>query len=255
MTIVNYIIDEGLVNRLTVNCKWIDSYIPSVVGHVKEHGIDVVIDRNSDFDVMHIHVPMFLAYRLSMNKNNGDNKPSIFHGHMTEDTFFVGRKVKYFTRWWFKSIAQKSDVILCPSVPAAEYYHYILPNIDIKQLNYGIDLDRYAYSHLDRFAFRQHYGIEAGKTVVSCVCGVVQRKGYEMISPEDNMGNIKAPGSVLFTGYTLNVDEFAAHINSLADDQGLAARIGREACLSARRHHDIDLVCASLAEIYRELAG
>ncbi|MCG7849992.1 MAG: glycosyltransferase family 4 protein [ANME-2 cluster archaeon] len=346
MTTVNYVIDNGLVNRLTTQRKWLDSYIPSVVERVEKLGIDVVFDRDTDFDVMHIHIPMTLAYRLSMNNNdnNGSHKPSIFHGHMTEDTFFVGGKVKYFIRRWFRSIAQRSDVILCPSVSAAEYYRNILPDADIRQLNYGIDLNRYAYSKHDGLAFRQRYGIEEEKTVISCVGGVLQRKGvddlceiaarfpdflfmwvggsfyknkginslYGMISREDNMDVAKVPENVLFTDYTLdvpaalsasdifffpsrhetqglalveaaansrpivtrdlpvfrewlnpghdclmgmNVDEFAAHIKSLTDDQGLAKRIGQEACQSARKHHDINRASASLAGIYRELAG
>jgi 1,2-diacylglycerol-3-alpha-glucose alpha-1,2-glucosyltransferase len=344
MITVNYVIDDSLVNKLTTQRKWLDSYIPSVVERVKEQGIDVVFDRDSDFDIMHIHIPMTLAYRLSMNNNNGSHKPSIFHGHMTEDTFFVGGKVKYFIRRWFKSIAQKSDIILCPSVSATEYYSDILPDAHIRQLNYGIDLNRYGYSHQDRFAFRQRYGIEEDRTVVSCVGGVLQRKGvddfcevaarfpeilfmwvggnfyknkgmsslYGIISREDNMDVAKVSENVLFTDYTLdvpaalsasdifffpsrhetqglalveaaansrpivardlpvfrewlthghdclvgtNVDEFAAQIKLLADDQGLADRMGKEACRSARRHHDIDRASASLAGIYRELAG
>jgi 1,2-diacylglycerol-3-alpha-glucose alpha-1,2-glucosyltransferase len=344
MTTVNYVIDNGLVNRLTTQRKWLDSYIPSVVGRMKEQGINVVFDRDSDFDVMHIHIPMTLAYRLSISNNNGSHKPTIFHGHMTEDTFFVGSKVKYFIRRWFRSIALRSDVILCPSVSAAEYYRDILPDMDIRQLNYGIDLEKYAYSHHDGLAFRQKYGINEDRIVVTCVGGVLQRKGvddfceiadrfpemlfmwvggsfyknkgmsslYGMISGEDNMDVTKVPGNVLFTDYTLdvpaalsasdvfffpsrhetqglalveaaansrpivardlpvfrewlthghdclvgtNVDEFAVHIKSLADDRGLADRMGKEACKSARKYHDIDKASASLAEIYRELAG
>ncbi|MCL7415376.1 MAG: glycosyltransferase family 4 protein [ANME-2 cluster archaeon] len=344
MTTVNYVIDGGLVNRLTTQRKWLDSYIPSVVGRMKGHGINVVFDKDSDFDIMHIHIPMTLAYRLSMSNNNGSHKPSIFHGHMTEDTFFVGGKVKYFIRRWFKSIAQRSDIILCPSVSAADYYRNILPGMDIRQLNYGIDLDRYAYSHQDRTAFRQQYGIEEDRYVVSCVGGILQRKGlddffeiatrypdmlfmwvggnfyknqglnslYSMISREENVDAQKVPENVLFTDYTsevpaalsasdifffpsrhetqglalveaaansrpivtrdlpvfrewlnpghdclmgTNVDEFAAHIKSLADDPGLADRMGKEACQSAGKHHDIDLASTSLAGIYRELAG
>ncbi|MCL7412920.1 MAG: glycosyltransferase family 4 protein [ANME-2 cluster archaeon] len=343
MTTVNYVIDNGLVNRLTTQRKWLDSYIPSVVGRIREKGIQVVFDMDSDFDVMHIHIPMTLAYRLSMSNNNGNHRPSIFHGHMTEDTFFVGTKVKYFIRRWFKNIAQRSDVILCPSVSAAEYYRNILPYADIRQLNYGIDLSRYAYSYQDRLSFRQRYGIEEEMTVISCVGGVLQRKGiddfceiasrfpdmlfmwvggsfyknkgmnslYGMISGEHSTDVAKVPGNVLFTDYTLdvpaalsasdifffpsrhetqglalveaaansrpivtrdlpvfrewlthgkdclvgtNVDEFAAQIELLVNDQGLAGRIGSEACQSARKYHDIDRASASLAEIYRELA-
>lgn len=342
MITVNYVVDDGLVNRLTTQRKWLDTYIPSVVGRVKEQGIDVVFDRVSDFDVMHIHVPMTLAFRLSMNNNNGSHKPSIFHGHMTEDTFFVGGKVKYFIRRWFRSIAQKSDLILCPSSSAADYYRKILPDADIRQLNYGIDLNRYAYSHQDRLAFRQRYNIEEDRIVVSCVGGVLQRKGvdvfcevaarfpemlfmwvggsfyknkginslYGMISGENNMDIAKVPENVLFTDYTLDVpaalsasdifffpsrhetqglalveaaansrpivardlpvfrewlthdhdclmgtdvDKFAGQIKSLADDRGMADRIGQEACQSAKKYHDIDRTASKLGGIYEEL--
>jgi hypothetical protein len=114
MTVVNYIIDNGLVNRLTSDRKWLDSYIPSIAGRVMEQGIDVVFDNDSDFDLMHIHIPMTLAYRMSLKNNNGNHSPIIFHGHMTEDTFVVGQKIKYFVRKWLKGLANRADIILCP---------------------------------------------------------------------------------------------------------------------------------------------
>ena len=161
MTTVNYIIDDGLVNRLTTDRKWLDSYIPSIAGRVKEQGINVVFDKDSDYDLMHIHIPMARAYRMSFNNNNGNYSPIIFHGHMTEDTFVVGKKIKYFVRKWFKGLANKADIILCPSQSAAEYYHQLLPGKDVRQLNYGIDLGKYVYSDKGRQAFRQEYGLVA----------------------------------------------------------------------------------------------
>ncbi len=58
MTIVNYIIDDNIVNKLTTNRKWLDSYMPAMVEYVEKQGFDVVFDRDSDFDLMHIHIPM-----------------------------------------------------------------------------------------------------------------------------------------------------------------------------------------------------
>ncbi len=85
MTVVNYIIDNRLVNRLTSNRKWLDSYIPSIAGHVKEQGIDVVFDKDSDYDLMHVHIPMALAYRMSCKNNNGNGtvpKSSDFNNYI-----------------------------------------------------------------------------------------------------------------------------------------------------------------------------
>lgn len=177
MTTVNYIIDNNNVKRFTTKRKWLDTYVPSMAERLEKQGFDVVFDRDSDFDLMHIHIPMTMAYRALANNNNGNHKPIIFHGHMTEDTFIVGPRVKYFIRRWFKSIAKKSDVILCPSMSSAEYYRRILPDKDIRQLNYGIDISRYEYCEEDRHAFRQQYGIGEKEIVVSCVGGLTQRKG------------------------------------------------------------------------------
>ena len=105
MTIVNYIIDDNIVNKLTTNRKWLDSYMSVMVECVEKQGFDVVFDRDSDFDLMHIHIPMAQAYRVSTKNNNGSHKPAIFHGHMTEDTFMVGCKMKYLLRKWIKKIA------------------------------------------------------------------------------------------------------------------------------------------------------
>jgi 1,2-diacylglycerol-3-alpha-glucose alpha-1,2-glucosyltransferase len=237
MTTVNYILDNRLVNRLTSDRKWLDSYIPSIAGRVKKEGIDVVFDKDSDYDMMHIHIPMVRAYRMSFNNNNRNNTPIIFHGHMTEDTFVVGGKTKYFVRKWLKSLANKADIILCPSHSAAEYYRQLLPEKDIRQLNYGIDLGKYAYSDRDRQAFRQEYGIGENEMVVCSVGGLTLRKGvsefcevashfpdmrfmwvggsfhkkqsvkslYGIISKEKNMVMEDLPSNVMFIGYVNNV--------------------------------------------------
>jgi len=237
MTTVNYIIDNGLVNRLTSDRKWLDSYIPSMAGCVKKQGIDVVFDKDSDFDLVHIHIPMTRAYRMSFNNNNGNNIPIIFHGHMTEDTFVVGQKTKYFVRKWFKGLANKADIVLCPSRSAAEYYRQLLPGKDVRQLNCGIDLGKYAYSDRDKQVFRQEYGIAENETVVCSVGGLTPRKGvsefckaasrfpdmrfiwiggrfhkkqsvkslYGIITKEKNIVTKDVPPNVMFTGYVNNV--------------------------------------------------
>ena len=237
MTVINYIIDDGLVNRLTSDRKWLDSYIPSIAERVKEQGIDVVFDKDSDFDLMHIHIPLARACRMSFKNNNGNNTPSIFHGHMTEDTFVVGRNTKYFVRKWFKGLANKADITLCPSRSAAEYYSWLLPGKDVRQLNYGIDLGKYAYSDSGRQAFRQKYGIGENETVVCSVGGLTLRKGvsefykaasrfpdmrfmwvggsfhkkqsikslYGIISKEKNIVMKNVPSNVMFIGYVNDV--------------------------------------------------
>jgi len=239
MTTINYIIDNGLVKRLTSDRKWLDSYIPSITGRLIEQGIDVVFDKDSDFDLMHIHIPMTLAYRVSCKNNNGNYIPIIFHGHMTEDTFVVGGKTKYFVRKWFKGLANKADIILCPSRSAAEYYRRLLPAKDVRQLNNGIDLGKYAYSDLARQAFRQEYGIGENETVVCSVGGLTLRKGvseffkmascfpdmrfmwvggsfhkkqslkslYGIISKEKNIVMKDVPSNVMFIGYVNNVPD------------------------------------------------
>jgi 1,2-diacylglycerol-3-alpha-glucose alpha-1,2-glucosyltransferase len=237
MTVVNYIIDNGLVNRLTSNRKWLDSYIPSIAGRVKKQGIDVVFDKDSGYDLMHIHIPMALAYRMSFNNNNGNNTPIIFHGHMTEDTFVVGGKTKYFLRKWFKGLANKADIILCPSQSASEYYRWLLSGKDVRQLNCGIDLRKYAYSDECRQAFRDEYAIGENETVVCSVGGLTARKGvnefcevasrfpdmrfiwvggsfhrkqsvrslYGIISKEKNIVIKDMPSNVMSPGYINNV--------------------------------------------------
>jgi 1,2-diacylglycerol-3-alpha-glucose alpha-1,2-glucosyltransferase len=232
MTSINYIIDDSIVNRLTSSRKWLDTYVPSITQRLENQGFDVVFDKKSNFDLIHIHVPMTLAYRLSVNNKNGNTRPIIFHGHMTEDTFLVGTNVKYIVRKWFKSLAQRSDVILTPSLSSAEYFKEILPDKDIRQLNCGIDLDKYKYSENHRLAFREQYGINEAEIVVSSVGGLTQRKGvkeffemayrfpdlrfmwvggmfykgqmqnlYGKLSYGDNISLKDVPGNVLFTGY------------------------------------------------------
>ncbi|NIA03175.1 MAG: glycosyltransferase, partial [Nitrospirae bacterium] len=239
MTVINYIIDNNNVDRLTSSRKWLDTYVPSITQCLEKQGFNVVFDKKSDFDLIHIHIPMALAYRLSLNNKNGNKKPIIFHGNMTEDTFQVGTKVKYIIRKWFKSLARKSDIILAPSLSAAEYFNELLPDKDVRQLNYGIDLNRYAYSKADGMAFREQQGLSEDVIVVSCVGGLTKRKGvqeffemahrfpdirfmwvggmfykgqsiqtfYGKISHGDQINLKDAPNNVLFTGNISDVQK------------------------------------------------
>ena len=177
MSVINYVIDETTVNRLTKNMGWIETYIPEVVTRLKGMGFSVVYDQKAGFDLMHIHMPLRMAHRLS---NYGEhNFPIIYHGHATEDSFSVGRGAKYSLRKWFKKIAGKSDLILCPSRSAEDYFRNLLPGHTIEQLNYGINLAKYSFSEESRISFRERYGIGEDEIVVSCVGGISKRKGID----------------------------------------------------------------------------
>jgi len=179
MITVNYIIDNKVVNKLTTERKWLDSYIPTIVKCIEKEGVDVVYDMDSDYDLIHIHVPLAKAYLLSRKNNHGNHKPVIFHGHITEDTFPIGSQLRYIIRKWIIKMARKSDLILCPSLSAAQYFKEHFPEKNIKQLNYGINLDNYAYSHEDGITFRRRYRIGTEETVVCCVGGMIYRKGID----------------------------------------------------------------------------
>jgi 1,2-diacylglycerol-3-alpha-glucose alpha-1,2-glucosyltransferase len=179
MTTVNYIIDNKVVNKLTTERKWLDSYIPTIAKYIEKEGINIVFDVDSDFDLIHIHVPLTKAYFLSRRNNNGNHKPVIFHGHMTEDTFPIGSQLRFIIRKWIKKIARESDLILCPSLSTERYFKEHFPEKNIKQLNYGINLDNYAYSHEDGINFRRRYRIGTKETVVCCVGGMTYRKGID----------------------------------------------------------------------------
>ncbi|TFH42839.1 MAG: hypothetical protein E4G94_05665, partial [ANME-2 cluster archaeon] len=177
MSVINYVIDETTVNRLTKNMGWLETYIPEVVTRLESMGFSVVYDQEAGFDLMHIHMPLRMANRLS---NNGDNGiPIIYHGHATEDSFSVGRGAKYSLRKWFKKIAGKSDLILCPSQSAEDYFRTLLPNHHIEQLNYGINIAKYSCSERSRISFREKYGIREDELVVSCIGGISKRKGID----------------------------------------------------------------------------
>ena len=179
MAIINFIIDEKTVNRLTKNRAWLETYIPEVTERLKGQGFEIVFDHVVDFDVMHIHMPLHLAYRIVRNNNNHRDVPIIYHGHATEDSFSVGRGTKYSVRKWFKRIAGQSDLIICPSESAREYYRTLLPDHAIIQLNYGINLDTYSYSTEARLRFREQHGIKEDEIVVCCVGGISKRKGLQ----------------------------------------------------------------------------
>lgn len=49
------------------------------------------------------------------------------------------------------------------------------------------------------------------------------------------------------------VDDFSTHIGTLAGDRSHAEKLGRNALVSARKHHDIDLTARRMAGIYEEL--
>ncbi|MCK4937265.1 MAG: glycosyltransferase family 4 protein [Methanosarcinales archaeon] len=178
MPIINYITDENTVSRLTNNKSWLGTYIPEVTKKLEKKGFEIVFDSEEHFDLMHIHMPLYRAYRL-INDSNCHNVPIIYHGNATEDTFSVGRGTKHLVRKWFKKMAGYSDLIICPSRSAEEYYRELLPDHAIMQLNYGIKLDKYVYSDEAREAFRQQYGIVEDEVVITCVGGLSVRKGIK----------------------------------------------------------------------------
>ncbi|MBW6519181.1 MAG: glycosyltransferase family 4 protein [ANME-2 cluster archaeon] len=236
MSVINYITDENTVNRLTNNKAWLGTYIPEVTKRLEKIGFDIVFDSQEHFDLMHIHMPLYRAYRL-INDSKREDFPIIYHGNATEDTFSVGRGTKHLLRKWFKKIAGHSDLIICPSRSAEEYYRELLPGHAIMQLNYGINLDKYLYSDEARAAFRKQYGIGEDEVVVTCVGGLSVRKGikefinisrrhsefrfmwvggeytqhpgidlfYSMFAREGDFRAEDVPDNILLTGYTHDV--------------------------------------------------
>lgn len=179
MPVINYITDETAVGKLTKNKAWLETYIPEVTARLSERGFDVVFDKEAGFDLTHIHMPLRLAHRLTKNCNGHCDFPVIYHGHATEDSFTIGSGMKYFVRKWFKKIAGKSDLIICPSRFAEEYYRKLLPEHDIYHLNYGINLEKYSFSREARTMFRERFSIGEDEMVVSCVGGISKRKGID----------------------------------------------------------------------------
>jgi 1,2-diacylglycerol-3-alpha-glucose alpha-1,2-glucosyltransferase len=179
MSVINYIIDENAVRRLTQNKAWLETYIPEVTKRLERQGFDVVFDQKEGFDLMHIHMPLGRAYQRIHKSEKDKDYPIIFHGHATEDSFTIGSAAKYVVKSWLRKIAAHSDLIICPSESAMVYYRALLPDNEIIQLNYGINLDKYSYSDKGRKRFRQQYEIGMDEKVVSCVAGISYRKGFE----------------------------------------------------------------------------
>jgi 1,2-diacylglycerol-3-alpha-glucose alpha-1,2-glucosyltransferase len=237
MSVINFIIDEKTVNRLTKNKAWLETYIPELTKRLESRGFIVVFDREFDFDLVHIHMPLRLAYRLIKSHNRHRDYPVIYHGHATEDSFWIGRGTKYSLRKWFKKIAGQSDLIICPSRSAEKYYRSLLPDHDIIQLNYGINLDKYSYSDESRMKFREKYDIGKDEVVVCCVGGISKRKGivefinisrqhpelrfmwvggeythhpavdlfYKVFARRGDVKFKNLPENILFTGYTSEI--------------------------------------------------
>jgi 1,2-diacylglycerol-3-alpha-glucose alpha-1,2-glucosyltransferase len=124
-------------------------------------------------------MPLGRAYQRIRNSDKDKDYPIIYHGHATEDSFTIGSGAKYIVRSWFRKIAAHSDLIICPSESAREYYTALLPDHEIIQLNYGINLDKYSYLDKGRIRFRKQYDISEDEIVVSCVAGISYRKGFK----------------------------------------------------------------------------
>jgi 1,2-diacylglycerol-3-alpha-glucose alpha-1,2-glucosyltransferase len=237
MYIINYIIDETTVNRLTQNKAWLETYIPEVTKRLEKQDFNIVYDQEEGFDLMHIHMPLGRAYQRIRHSSKDRNYPIIYHGHATEDSFTIGSGARYIVKSWFRKIAAYSDLIICPSESAREYYHRLLPDHEIIQLNYGINLEKYSYSEEGRIRFRQQYDIGMDEKVVSCVAGISYRKGlnefisiakqnpdikfmwvggeytvhpsmvlfYKVFARKGDVNLNKLPGNMLMTGYNKDV--------------------------------------------------
>ncbi|HIH45287.1 MAG TPA: glycosyltransferase family 4 protein [Candidatus Methanoperedenaceae archaeon] len=172
MITVSYVYDSAAVDKLSNNKAWLETYIPVVSGRLRNHGIEVRIDETENFDILHIHLPLPLAQRMLKS-----DKPKVFHGHATEETFMVGTWTRYWVRRLLLHFAKNSDIIICPSSSAAEYYRKHLPDKKIAVMSYGIDLEKYEFRESERKKFRERFGISDDDIVISCVGGFSKRKG------------------------------------------------------------------------------
>lgn len=175
---VNYILEERILERITMNRLWMDSYIPSVIENLKEHNVKVYIDRQKNFDILHLHVPLFLAYKM-VKKNSW---PVVFHANATEETFTVGSRGRDEIRRWLLYFAKASDIIISPSNSARAYYQRHLPDKEAVVLNYGINLEKYSYDGHKGKIFRERFGLSEDDFMIACVGGLSKRKGiFEFI--------------------------------------------------------------------------
>lgn len=180
MHTINYIIDDYTISKITKNKSWIETYIPEIAKELEKQGFKIVFDKKSDFDLMHVHIPLRLAYELIAEYSGNRNFPIVYHGHATEGDFTIGNMTKQIIlRKWIKKIADKSDLIICASKTAEKYYRTLLPGHRIERLNYGVNLEKYSYSKEARKKFRKQYGIGENETVVCCVGGISIRKGID----------------------------------------------------------------------------
>lgn len=147
---------------------------------LKEQGIDVTVNPEDDYDVVHINTVFPSDYRMAVRAKK-DGKKVVYHAHSTKEDFensFTGSNLfaSIFQKWIIKCY-QTGDLILTPT----NYSKKLLENYGIKNkievISNGVDTNLFQKNILEREKFRQKYGFKNSDKMIMSVGLYFERKG------------------------------------------------------------------------------
>lgn len=155
--------------------------VPQVKSELEKLGYQVILDDyNNEYDILHMHVPLFNYFFLKAKK---DGKPVIMHTrHLPEllkGGFIFGDFAYPFYKLYFKYMYNTADVIICASPYARDLMLEYSITSRLELISNGVNTELFKFSERGRQGFREKYGFSENDLIIFSVGLMIPRKGVE----------------------------------------------------------------------------
>ncbi len=144
--------------------------------------IPYTLNKNDDYDILHINTYFFKSYFLA-KKAKKMGKKIVYHAHSTEedykDGFILAKQTSKLFKWWLIKCYSYGDIIVTPT----EYSKNLLKgykgleNKKIVAISNGIELDFFKRDKKYRNSFRKRYDYTEKDKVIIGIGLYIRRKG------------------------------------------------------------------------------
>ncbi|MDO5568933.1 MAG: glycosyltransferase family 4 protein [bacterium] len=143
-------------------------------------GVEYTLDKNDDFDILHINTYFIESYNFAKKaKKNG--KKIVYHAHSTEEdfrnSFVLSNQVAPFFKKWIMACYKLGDVIITPT----PYSKNILMGYGLEPPIYaisnGIEIKKFKKNIKLGQQFRKKYNYSKEDKVIVSIGMFIERKG------------------------------------------------------------------------------
>lgn len=146
---------------------------------LKENGVPYTLDKNDDFDIVHINFYGPKSYLLA-KKAKKQGKKVVYHAHSTEEdfrnSFILSNQIAPILKKWLIKCYSLGDAIITPT----PYSKKLLENYGLKNIyaiSNGVDTEFFKKDKELGKSFRKKYGFNEDDKVIVGIGLYLERKG------------------------------------------------------------------------------